>query len=92
MGERANFQCNHSIAHNVGWIVNDTTLSVLNNQDITTTTVPLSGGGLLHKLTILAQEEYNHTTFKCLAFIDRAPSELSPQAELLVQGINYGKI
>ena len=86
--EQASFQCSHSSAYSIGWIVNDTTLSVLDNNDITTlpTTPHLNEGSLSTTLRSYARKEYNHTTFKCLAFIDDAPSELSPQAILLIQG------
>ena len=89
--EQAAFQCSHSSAYSIGWIVNDTTLSVLDNNDITTATAHLTEGSLSTTLRIHARKEYNHTTFKCLAFIDDAPSELSPLAILLIQGAYYNE-
>ena len=82
-GEQAYFQCDHSRADIVGWLVNDTTLSVLNNRDIST----ISDGTIDSEMRIHAHREYNHTTVECLAFIGMK-SETSSPATLLIQGMS----
>lgn len=84
--EQAVFQCNHSSASHVGWLVNDTTLSMLDNTDITTTIIRQTSGQLLYQLEIQTLKKYNQTTIHCLAFLD-GHSEMSTYAVLLIQGI-----
>ena len=88
-GEQAVFLCNHSTTHSIGWLVNDTTLSALDNRDITTKIIPLTGGGQVYELEIQSLHNYNRTTIKCVALLPNQQTELSSQATLLIQGEVY---
>lgn len=81
-GEQATFYCGYPTAYLVGWLVNDTTLNVLDNNDITTRS------GHTHELSIWARSEYNQTNVTCLAFVSDIVDSSSP-ATLLIQGMHH---
>ena len=80
VGERATFYCRYPAASLVGWLVNDTTLNILDNNDVTTRS------GDTHELNIQALDKYNQTNITCLAVVNNLIDYSSP-ATLLIQGI-----
>ena len=82
VGEQATFYCRYATAYLVAWLVNDTTLNVLDNNDITTRS------GDTHKLNIWALTKYNQSNVTCLAFVSDIVDSSSP-AILLIQGMPY---
>ena len=80
VGERATFYCRYPAASLVGWLVNDTLLNILDNNDVTTRS------GDTHELYIVALDKYNQTNVTCLAAVSDVIDYSSP-ATLLIQGI-----
>ena len=90
IGEEVNFLCQYSTADGIGWKINGTILNSLSLPNITVISNPLSDGGVLYKLIIIAHQMYNMTTFTCVAtFLDsRLPAVETFPAILLLQGRN----
>ena len=80
VGEQATFYCRYPAASLVGWLVNDTTLNILDNNDVTTRS------GDTHELNIVALGKYNQTNITCLAVVNGVIDYSFP-ATLLIQGI-----
>ena len=91
-GKRANFYCNHSSSSSIGWRVNESSLSVLDLQTITSITFHDPDGSVSSILTIEALEEYNQSTVECVALHEDAPSDFSPPVKLLIQGTQLNNI
>ena len=81
--EVATFNCQHLSSDGIAWLVNETSVNLINSPDITT-----SSSGTMHSLSIGTLLEYNGTTVQCVAsFFDGSPPLLTPSVTLLIQGI-----
>ena len=81
------FNCQHDTADTVGWLLNSTSLSHLEEQ-FNTCIHPLPYGAPLHQLKIPSNLEYNMTTVVCLAlFLDGSRPEMTNPVYLILQGI-----
>ena len=78
-GSEAVFHCGHPNASAIGWTVNGTIVS--NNPDIR-----LNNNGNTGSLTITARPQYNSTRVQCVTFFVDRSNEISPPADLWIQG------
>ena len=82
--EVATFYCQHLSSVGIYWLVNGTSLNIINSPNITT-----SSSGTMHSLSIGTLFEYSGTTAQCVAvFFDGSPTLSTPPVTLLTQGIS----
>ena len=87
----ANFTCNHSAPGTIGWQINGTSLTMLQellSSHVTSRIFHHPDGSALSILMIKATNDFNQSTIRCLALFDGAQAEYSPIALLQIQGIN----
>ena len=77
-GSEAVFRCGHPNATAIGWTVNGN--NVNNNPDFR------QNNGIDGSLTITARPQYNSTMVQCIVFFIDRPNEISPPADLWIQG------
>ena len=84
----APFFCQHSSAHDIVWLVNETSLTQSLPPGISACTITLSYGQILNRVKIETRPEYNGTMVVCVAvFFDgsRAVERTTP-AFLILEG------
>lgn len=87
IGHSTTFECQHSTADTVGWRVNGTSLGDIHNDNFRFNS-NMRNGSVVHFLTIANPSPAdNHTTIECVAaFLENSEQEISPHAELILQG------
>ena len=78
-GSEAVFRCGHRNATTIGWTVDGGNAN--NNPDFRQ-----NNNGTTGSLTITAHPQYNLSMVRCLAFFIDRPNEISPPADLWIQG------
>ena len=83
----ANFQCQHSFANDINWLLNGISL---NRAGLTNVSfgVQFKGNVRTYTLSIGTRLEYNHTTVECVAtFTNGSPPQFTEAVALLIQGL-----
>ena len=84
---KAVFECQHSNAFSIGWVVNGTALNASPRRDIIQGFVDSDGLPVL-RLTVLGLPEYNGITIQCVAtFLDQSPDQRTPPVTLVIEGL-----
>jgi hypothetical protein len=82
-GAISSFECRYPSATFITWTINDTSLSNYATPDIVSHI-----NGLMHTLNITAHPVYNTSRVQCVAiFLNEQQSQVSPTAELIIQGL-----
>ena len=82
-GAVSSFECRNPSADIITWTINDTSLSNYVTPDFVSHI-----NGLMHTLYITAHRVYNTSRVQCVAlFLSQQQSQLSPAAELIIQGL-----
>ncbi len=87
-----NFVCNHSASDTIGWQINGSSLTMLQEplpSHVTSRIFHDSDGSVSSVLMIEATNKFNQSTIRCLALFDGAQAEYSSTALLQIQGILY---
>ena len=72
----------------IGWNINGNSLGGYHPVNVTSSSEPFPGGGVLNLLTIQALPAYNNTNVSCIAtsFGSQSPVERTPIVTLVIQG------
>ena len=92
LGEIANFVCNHSAPDTIGWQINGSSLTMLQeplSSHITSRIFYDPDGSISSILMIEATGKFNESNIRCLALFDGVEAEYSSTALLQIQGILY---
>ena len=87
----ATFQCQHSLADDINWLLNGTSLNSVHLFNVSSS-VQFNGRIITYILFIGTRIEYNQTTIECEAtFTDGSPSQFTAPVVLLIQGLSTMK-
>ena len=82
----ATFQCQHSLADNINWLLNGITINRV-GLGLVSSIVQFNGSFATYTLSIGTLIEYNQTKIECVAtFMDGSLSQFTEHVTLLIQG------
>ena len=81
----ATFQCQHSLADDINWLLNGTSIYRV-GLGLVFSTVQFNDSVRTYTLSIGTLIEYNQTTVECVATFIESPPQTSQAVMLLIQG------